>query len=141
MAVTDEDIDAIAKRLLELAKAGDVAAARLLLGYAIGKPTETVDPDTLDQQEWAIFRQIPVPPAEVERLVRDVPVDFACELTRALAPHLSDMAKKTAQPFFDGDVKPTKRQRKQAKRRAALAAARSSRRREVADGAAIGSEA
>jgi hypothetical protein len=127
MAVTDEDIDAIAKTLLELAKGGDVAAARLLLGYAIGKPREVVDPDTLDQQEWAVFRQIPVPPAEVERLLRDVPVDFACELTRALAPHLSDMAKKTAQSVFHGESKPTKKQRKQAKRRETQAAARSSR--------------
>ena len=61
MAVTEEDIEAIAKRLVEQAKAGDVAAARLLLSYAIGQPTEAVDPDTLDQQEWAIFRQVPVP--------------------------------------------------------------------------------
>jgi hypothetical protein len=116
MAVTDEDVDAIAQRLVELARTGDVAAARLLLSYAVGRPTDAVDPDTLDQQEWAIFRQIPVPPAEVERLLHDVPVDFACELTRALAPHLSAMTAAKAKPILCGDSKSTKKQRKRAAR-------------------------
>jgi hypothetical protein len=115
MAVSDEDIEAVAKRLLEQAKVGDVAAARLLLSYAIGQPTPAVDPDTLDQQEWAIFKQVPVPAPEVERLLHDVPLDFACELARALVPHLADVAKKKAQPILNGQSKSSKKQRKRAK--------------------------
>jgi hypothetical protein len=57
--ITEEEIEEIAAKLPEKAKAGDVAAARLFLSYAIGKPTAAVNPDTLDQQEWAVFRKGP----------------------------------------------------------------------------------
>jgi hypothetical protein len=123
MAVTDEDIAAIAQQLLEQAKAGDVAAARLLLSYAIGQPTEAVDPDTLDQQEWAIFRQVPVPAPEVERLIHDVPIDFACELARALVPHLANIAAQKAKPILAGTHEPSKKRTRRDKRRQARALA------------------
>jgi hypothetical protein len=50
-AVTPADIEAIARTLLEKARAGDVAAARLLLAYLLGKPAAVVNPDTLDLEE------------------------------------------------------------------------------------------
>jgi hypothetical protein len=34
------------------ALAGDVAAARTLLAYVVGKPSSAVDPDLLDRDEW-----------------------------------------------------------------------------------------
>jgi hypothetical protein len=117
MAVSDEDIEAVAHVLLEKAKAGDVAAARLLLSYAIGQPTAAVDPDTLDQQEWAIFRQVPVPAPEVERLLHDVPIDFACELARALVPHLGKIAAQKAKPILCDPGPSTKKQSRRGKRR------------------------
>src|SRR5207302_6295868 len=46
--VTEEDIDAAADALIEKARQGDVAAAKLLLAYSIGQPAAPVDPDTLD---------------------------------------------------------------------------------------------
>ncbi len=51
-AVTGEDIAVIVRALVEKAKAGDVAAARIVLQYTIGKPAMTVDPDRLDEMEW-----------------------------------------------------------------------------------------
>jgi hypothetical protein len=51
-AVTGEDIAVIVRALIEKAKAGDVAAARLVLQYTLGKPAATVDPDRLDEMEW-----------------------------------------------------------------------------------------
>jgi hypothetical protein len=123
MAVTDEDIETVAKRLLEQAKAGDVAATRLLLSYAIGQPTEAVDPDTLDQQEWAIFRQVPVPAPEVERLIRDVPIDFACALARALVPHLANIAAQKAKPILAATHRPSKKRTRRGKRHKARALA------------------
>src|SRR4051794_20508754 len=55
--VTEDDLRAVAASLVEQARAGDLAAARLLLAYTIGRPAEPVDPDTLDHQEWDLFRQ------------------------------------------------------------------------------------
>jgi hypothetical protein len=55
-SVTNEDIAAITRTLIDMARDGDVPAAKLLLAYAIGKPGDTVQPDRLDLDEWQIFR-------------------------------------------------------------------------------------
>src|SRR5690348_3509828 len=51
-AVSDEDLAAIARALTAKARAGDVAAAKVLLAYLIGKPGPAVEPDTLDLEEF-----------------------------------------------------------------------------------------
>ncbi len=51
-AATKEDIAAIARAMIEKAKEGDCAAARIVLQYTLGKPAPTVDPDRLDEMEW-----------------------------------------------------------------------------------------
>jgi len=49
---TPEDMKAIADKLIEQAKAGNVVAAKLVLQYTIGKPAPAVQPDNLDAEEW-----------------------------------------------------------------------------------------
>src|SRR6185295_8345855 len=57
VACRNEDIIAIAKSMIEKAKEGDAAAAKLVLAYGLGKPAETVDPDRLDIEEWNGFKE------------------------------------------------------------------------------------
>src|SRR5262245_24238061 len=75
-AVTADDVRAVAAKLLEQAKAGDVASARLLLGYVVGHPEPVRDPDSLDLHEIELLRGLPdadgmaelmqrLPPSEV----------------------------------------------------------------------------
>jgi hypothetical protein len=45
---------ALGQKLYDLALAGDLAAAKLLLAYAVGRPREAVDADWLDRDEWAV---------------------------------------------------------------------------------------
>jgi len=99
-AVSEEDVEAVTRKLVEQAKAGDVAAARIVLAYVVGQPTDAADPDTLDAQEWQIFRQLPVTAVEVERTITGVPLDFACKIVRALVPHLGEMAAAKARQVF-----------------------------------------
>jgi hypothetical protein len=51
-AVTEEDLAAIARAMIEKAKQGGGAAARLVAQYTMGRPAEAVDPDRLDEMEW-----------------------------------------------------------------------------------------
>ncbi len=51
-AVTNEEVAALARELYRLALEGDLQAAALFLNYAVGKPTEAVDPDAVDLDEW-----------------------------------------------------------------------------------------
>jgi hypothetical protein len=50
-ALTEDDIRAVAHRLRDKALAGDVAAARLLLDYALGKPLPGALASALDAEE------------------------------------------------------------------------------------------
>jgi hypothetical protein len=58
-AVTDDDVRAIARRLVGAARRGDTAAAKLFFAYLMGKPTAAPDPDLLDRQEWQLAQEGP----------------------------------------------------------------------------------
>jgi hypothetical protein len=86
--VTPEDLQAIVARLIEAARQGDVAAARLVLIYTVGKPAPAVDPDTLDLSEWALWQQMPVSPDVLQNVQTPLQVPLACLLARTLLPLL-----------------------------------------------------
>jgi len=88
-AVTDDDIAAIAQKLLEQAKAGDVPSAKLLLSYTIGKPDTAVNPDTLDLHEWSLVQQSPVDLKQLQAAMSGLPVDTVCTLLRYVMPCVS----------------------------------------------------
>jgi hypothetical protein len=54
--VKAEDMAAIVRALIDRAKTGGVAAAKLVFAYVLGKPAEAVDPDQLDVEEWQHFK-------------------------------------------------------------------------------------
>ena len=50
-AVGDDGLKDIVQGMVTAAKGGDVAAAKLLLSYLLGKPVESVEPDYVDIHE------------------------------------------------------------------------------------------
>ena len=56
--VGDKGIEQIVRTLIKAANGGDVAAAKLLLSYTLGRPVETIHPDALDIHEQELKRQI-----------------------------------------------------------------------------------
>jgi hypothetical protein len=75
-------LDAIAKK----AEDGDVAAAKLILQYTLGKPTTPVDPDRLSFDEWVKMREQALPPREMGEVMNCVPAQQACDLTKIAWP-------------------------------------------------------
>jgi hypothetical protein len=94
-AVTEDDIRAVTAELLRRARDGDVLAMRLLFAYVIGRPTDAVDPDTLDQQEWDLYRKHPARGQDVIDLMQTLPPHLACFLVRTTVPYVG-------QPLADG---------------------------------------
>jgi hypothetical protein len=101
-SVTPEDLAAIAQALLAKAKAGDVAAAKLVLAYLLGKPAAAADPDQLDVEKWQNFKDCagmmrelpklvttPVPQLPLE-MVRACRVGFTKDVGRQLSESLPD---------------------------------------------------
>jgi hypothetical protein len=89
-AVTEEDVQDVAGRLLELARVGDVAAMKLLLGYVLGRPAEVVDPDTLDLKEWQLYRQSLAPPEEMRGMLGRIPPEFGLLMLRMVLPSIAE---------------------------------------------------
>jgi hypothetical protein len=108
--VSEDDLHDLGRRLLDLAKGGNLVAARLLLAYTVGRPTDAVDPDTLDLNKWMLYQKGPARPDEVAAILDRMPLEMTCELVRLLLPcvgttlgqelleHLNGTAKASARP-------------------------------------------
>jgi hypothetical protein len=73
-SATEENVERLANMLMEKAFAGDLAAAKLLLLYWIGKPKEVADPDRQDVEEWELAQQSIVRPEVVQEACASLPI-------------------------------------------------------------------
>jgi hypothetical protein len=97
-AMTGEDIHAMVRQLIQKACDGDVSAIRLALAYGIGKPDKTVDPDTLDAQEFKLWQQNAVPKEDFQGILGQAQATLANLIVRAALPAIQDhIAKDLAQ--------------------------------------------
>src|SRR5262249_28154496 len=85
-AVTDDDLNAVVHEIILKARNGDLAAARLLLQYALGKPAERVEPDRIEIDEHQLRGESSVSIAEVQPGFGELPVQWINELTNIIAP-------------------------------------------------------
>jgi hypothetical protein len=83
--VSGDDIDEIIGKMVELAKAGDVAAARLVLHYTLGKPVASAHPDRIDSDEVEAF-QANAMRQDAFALVGSTPVEPVLLAVRELSP-------------------------------------------------------
>jgi hypothetical protein len=103
-AVTEADIQALAEQMLLQARYGDVAAVKLLFAYAIGKPADAVDPDTLDFHEWQVFQKAPIEAEAARQVLNSVPASLFCLLLRGLLPHKEDEMRTVLLKKLQGDA-------------------------------------
>jgi hypothetical protein len=87
-SVSEADMEAITAALVARARAGDPAATKLLFQYVLGKPTETVDPDQLDVDEWQKLQASARHPKEMATVLRHLPVEEVCILTNLIWPYV-----------------------------------------------------
>jgi hypothetical protein len=89
--VSSEDVKEIAAALKAQAKKGNVAAARLVLAYSLGKPAQAVDVDRLDADEWQVIRgNTATLASKVRETVTGGPISLFSTMTMAARPHLVD---------------------------------------------------
>jgi hypothetical protein len=93
-AVNDDDLQAIMAKMVELAKSGDVAAAKLVLAYAVGRPAEAADPDRVDVEEFQLYQQASAGAEAMGQVMEQLPVETACSLVRAVRPILAEAKRK-----------------------------------------------
>jgi hypothetical protein len=106
-AVTSEDLAGVVRAMIEKAKEGDVAAAKLVLQYTLGKPAQTVDPDRLDEMEWEQWQREVVHKSGAHAVFESCAAETACVLARLFVPLLQQ----TIFKGFAATVKERERQR------------------------------
>jgi hypothetical protein len=89
--VTEADMVRIAEDLMVKARMGDLAAIKLLFQYVLGKPAETVNPDTLDIEEWQqTIRPIPQIMHELPAAMATMPVEKLSGMVRIMQPFVQE---------------------------------------------------
>jgi hypothetical protein len=112
-SLTPEKMAALGDRLYDLSLAGDLAAAKLLLAYAVGKAPEAVDPDRLDLDEFQLLARRP-DVDELRDALRKKDAGLAAELAASfpedaeallvdLFKHLQAKLRAARGPFADLD--------------------------------------
>jgi hypothetical protein len=109
--VTPEDFDLIAQQLLRLARGGNLAAIKLLFSYVIGRPTDWVDPDTLDRQEYEQYERELSVLETLPQVVQAPTPDLALTIVHAARPLVTDataqeLAQKCADSLPPGYLEP-----------------------------------
>jgi hypothetical protein len=87
--VSEEKALALALKLMDMALEGNLVAAKLLLSYGVGRPQQAANPDTLDIQEWALWRQAPSMLEEMPKVIKCLTAEQACLLAREIQPEVS----------------------------------------------------
>jgi hypothetical protein len=109
--ITPDDILEIMAALLLKAKTGDLAAARLVLAYTVGKPAKVVDPDRCDIDEWQVLQKSVAEHAEVEKTFTRMPLSLANPLASGTLPHIADGMAEHLYERFSKPPQPQGRQR------------------------------
>lgn len=84
-AVTVEDIEQLMQVLLAKALTGDLAAAKLVLQYAVGKPKPVAEPDRVEADAWELNEQSWVPAQTCNELMTGIPTEIANVMLDATA--------------------------------------------------------
>ncbi|MFO0864253.1 MAG: hypothetical protein U0744_06290 [Gemmataceae bacterium] len=91
---TEDDLREVTRSMINLAKRGDKAAAKLVFQYALGKPDKQVDPDRIDEHELSVLKGVSVPPALLDAMLSAVPADTANRLAQNMWPALMQVLAK-----------------------------------------------
>ena len=105
-SVTEQDMQEVAKALLERAKEGNVAAAKLLLSYTIGKPDSAPHPDRMDVDEWNGYRETASMKKEAASLAQAGVPESHLAIVRTLRPLVAELAHAQMCQMVEEEMKP-----------------------------------
>jgi hypothetical protein len=83
--VSEADIQQVMRKLVELAACGNVAAAKLVLQYAVGKPQPAPEPDRVEIDEWNVQRDSSIDGDEFQAAADGYPAPMANFLAAGMA--------------------------------------------------------
>jgi hypothetical protein len=104
-AVTDDDIVAVAHDIVLKARSGDLAASKLMLQYALGKPGSAVEPDRVEVEEHRLRQEATVPFEAWAPRVGDLPAETVNRIWDVMGP---ENEASTLAPLISGAIEAEK---------------------------------
>lgn len=89
-AVSPEDLQDVIRQVVVKARLGDLAAAKLVLSYVVGKPSTPVEPDRVDLDEWKLHTERPATSQVEGLMVGGCRPDLANLTIRAMDVNVGD---------------------------------------------------
>jgi hypothetical protein len=103
--LTESEVRVVVEALLKKARGGDVASARIVLAYAVGRPAAPADPDALDFDELRLYEKAIEAMLPLPSMVNALPPDVVCGIVQAVRPHITaDTAKEIVEQLKSGNV-------------------------------------
>jgi len=94
-SISDEEMVAIIRKLVEKARAGDVSAAKLLMSYNLGKPAAAPNPDEIDRDEWEHYQRDTIKLDEVQPVLGSLPARVGNDIARTTLPIMTQARQET----------------------------------------------
>jgi hypothetical protein len=95
--LTPQRLEQLLEGLFQAAVAGDVGAAKLLLGYSLGQPSPALEIDRLDHEEIALLAELPKPMDVAHLSGRVLPSLVLQQAGAALVTSQDDLAQRLAE--------------------------------------------
>ena len=84
--VTEQDMVAIIRALIDRAAHGDTSATKILFSYVIGKPEAAPNPDQIDRDEWEHYQKDTINLQEVQQVLSSLPAKVGNDIARTALP-------------------------------------------------------
>lgn len=81
-AISDEVIDELILKAIELGRGGDLAAIKFVVQYCVGRSGQTANPDRVDVEEWRLAQESAVSASAWHELFQQVPVEAVHSVNR-----------------------------------------------------------
>jgi len=99
--VTEDDVQAVMRKMLTMAAAGSIPAMRLVMQYVIGKPSSAPNPDRLDLDEWNVHKETAAMTEDVPNVVKSLEPVACLDMARNVRPIMSAIALEKYAKEFD----------------------------------------
>lgn len=89
-AVSPQDVQDVIRQVVVKARLGDLTAAKLVLGYVVGKPVAAIEPDRVDIDEWQLHTERPALSQVQRAMAGSIRPDVANLTVRATDLHVGE---------------------------------------------------
>lgn len=88
--VTENDIVAIIRAMVDKAAQGDSAAVKIVFSYVMGKPETAPNPDQIDRDEWEHYQRDTINLEEMQKVLGSLPTKVGNDIARTALPIMTE---------------------------------------------------